>query len=143
MGLDNPENKMSKSAPSKYNRIELLDSPDEIREKIKKAVTDGEQGITYTEERKGLKNLIDIYSGCTNFLPQKIVADYKGKGFKEFKEDLAEVLISHLKPFQKRFHEISDSEVKLILKESAQKLTPIAEEKIKEVKTKMGFYNLD
>ncbi len=55
MGLDNPSKKMSKSAPSKYNRIELTDSPDAIREKIKKAVTDSGSEIIYSDEKPALK----------------------------------------------------------------------------------------
>jgi tryptophanyl-tRNA synthetase len=139
MGLDNPENKMSKSAESKYNRIELLDSEDEIREKIKRAVTDSEQTIEYKDERPALKNLINIFSLVTDKKPQEIEGDYKDKGYKEFKEDLAEAVVNFLKPFQEKYNSISDDEVLEILKRGKEKVQPLAEQKMKEVKKKVGL----
>ncbi len=143
MGLDDPLKKMSKSADSKYNRIDVLDSPDEIREKIKKSVTDAEMGISYDDNRPAVKNLINIFALTTNLRPKKIVEDFKGKGFKEFKETLAEAVVEFLKPFQKRFHELSDNEVLMILEESRKKLAPMAKKKMDEVKKKVGFVSMN
>ncbi len=139
MGLDNPSKKMSKSAPSKYNRIELTDSPDAIREKIKKAVTDSGSEIIYSDEKPALKNLINIFSSVTEKKPSDIEKDFRGKGYKEFKEELAQAIIEFLAPFQKKFFEISDSEVQFHLREGAKKLFPIAEKKMNQVKKRVGF----
>ncbi|MEA1926022.1 MAG: tryptophan--tRNA ligase [Patescibacteria group bacterium] len=139
MGLDDPAKKMSKSAQSKYNHIELLDSPDEIREKIKKAVTDSGSTIEYSDEHPAIKNLLNILSLITNTHPEKIARNFEGKGYKEFKEDLAESIIEFLSPFQKKYHETSDAEVLMQLKNGKEKLLPITEKKIKEVKEKVGF----
>lgn len=139
MGLDNPTKKMSKSAPSKYNRIEITDSPDAIREKIKKAVTDSGSEIIYSDEKPALKNLINIFSSVTEKKPSAIEKDFRGKGYKEFKEELAQAIIEFLAPFQKKFFEISDSEVEFHLKEGAKKLFPIAQKKIDQVKERVGF----
>jgi len=139
MGLDNPTKKMSKSAPSKYNRIELTDSPDTIREKIKKAVTDSGSEIAYSDEKPALKNLINIFSSVTEEKASAIEKRFQGKGYKEFKEELAQAIIDFLAPFQKKFFEISDSEVEFHLKEGAKKLFPIAQKKIDQVKERVGF----
>ncbi len=139
MGLDNPAKKMSKSAPSKYNRIELLDSPDEIREKIRKAVTDSGSAIEYSDEQPAIKNLLNIFSLITNTHPKKIASNFEDQGYKKFKEDLAGSIIEFLSPFQKKYHETSDAEVLMQLKNGKEKLLSIAEKKIKEVKKKVGF----
>ena len=139
MGLDNPNNKMSKSSLSKNSRIDLLDSPDEIKEKIKKAVTDSGNTIEYSDEKPAIKNLLNIFSLVTNLQPTKIVSRFENKGYKEFKEGLADAIIEYLSPFQKKYHEIADSEVEMILKNGAAKLTPVAEEKMKQIRRKMGM----
>lgn len=139
MGLDNPEKKMSKSAESIYNRIELLDDAESIRRKIKKAVTDSGSEIIYSDEKPALKNLINIYSSFSDKSPQEIQEMYKGKGYGDFKNDLAEVIIAFLEPFQKRYNELSDKEVVKILEKGASKVRSIAKKKIEEVKVKVGF----
>jgi len=139
MGLDKPEDKMSKSAESKYNRIELLDSPEEIREKIKRAVTDSEQTIEYKDERPALKNLINIFSLVTDKKTEEIEKEYENKGYKEFKEGLADAVVDFLKPFQGKYNSISDEEVLEILKKGKEKVQPLAEQKMKEVKEKIGL----
>lgn len=139
MGLDNPENKMSKSAESKYNRIDLMDSEEEIKDKIKRAVTDSESTIEYKDERPALKNLINIFSLVTDKKPEEIEMEYKGKGYKEFKEGLAEATIDFLKPFQEKYNSISDDEVLEVLKKGKEKARAMAEQKIEEVKEKVGL----
>lgn len=139
MGLDNPKNKMSKSAESKYNRIELMDNPEEIREKIKRAVTDSEQTIEYKDERPALKNLINIFSLVTDKKPEEIESDFKDKGYKEFKEDLAEAIINFLKPFQEKYNSISDDEVLEILEKGKEKVRGLAQQKMGEVRDRVGL----
>ena len=77
MALDNPEKKMDKSAKSKYDYIWLLDSPEDIQLKISKAVTDSESSIVFDKERKGLYNLLTIYSCITNWSKEQIEQKYK------------------------------------------------------------------
>lgn len=139
MGLDNSEKKMSKSAESVYNRIELLDDAETIRKKIKKAVTDSGSEIVYSDEKPALKNLINIYSSFSDKNPQEIEKMYAGKGYGEFKNDLAEVIISFLTPFQERYNKLSDKDVIKILEKGADKVRKIARKKIEEVKGKVGF----
>ncbi|MBT3356403.1 tryptophan--tRNA ligase [bacterium] len=139
MGLDDPNKKMSKSAPSEYNRIDLLDSADEIRNKIKKAVTDSGNTIEYTDERPAIKNLLNIFSLTSDKTPEELVTHFKGKGFKEFKEELAESIVAFLSPFQERYNAISDENVQKILDQGKTQTKKIATGKLEEVKQKMGL----
>jgi tryptophanyl-tRNA synthetase len=146
MGLDDPTKKMSKSAPSEYNYIALTDDADVIRKKIKKAVTDSGSEIIYSDDpsdaearKPALKNLINMYSLLSGNSPQEIVEMYKGKGYSDFKNDLAEVIVNFLAPFQDRLKNISDDEVLAILRDGANSARALAEQKILEVKKKMGF----
>jgi tryptophanyl-tRNA synthetase len=141
MGLDDPTKKMSKSAPSKYNRIEMMDSPDLVRDKIKKAMTDSGNEIEYCDEKPALKNLINIYSSFGSISPEEVVKKYSGKGYKEFKEDLAELLVQSLQNFQQAYCGISDEEILNTLKNNAEKARTAAKEKTAQVKAKMGFLN--
>ncbi|MEK7598343.1 MAG: tryptophan--tRNA ligase [Patescibacteria group bacterium] len=139
MGLDDPAKKMSKSAESEYNYIALTDSEEAVRRKIKKAVTDSGTEIKYADDKPALKNLINIYSLLSDKKPQEIEKLYKDKGYSEFKTDLAEVIINFLKPFQEKYNALSDEEVLKILREGAEKVRPLANKKLEEVKNKVGF----
>jgi tryptophanyl-tRNA synthetase len=139
MGLDDPLKKMSKSAGSEYNYIAMTDDADTIRKKIMKAVTDSGSEIKYAEDKPALENLINIHSVFTDKKPEEIEKMYSGKGYADFKKDLAEVIVNGLKPIQKKMKELSDEKVLEILKQGAEKVRPLAEKKMKEVKEKVGF----
>jgi tryptophanyl-tRNA synthetase len=139
MGLDDPTKKMSKSAASEYNYIALVDDAQTIRKKIKKAVTDSGSEIVYDDEKPALKNLINIYSSFAGKTPQQIEQMYEGKGYGDFKNDLADVVVEYLQPFQEKFNAISDEEVLEILKEGAKNVREIAKKKMDEVKSAVGF----
>ncbi|OGI26957.1 MAG: tryptophan--tRNA ligase [Candidatus Moranbacteria bacterium RIFOXYB1_FULL_43_19] len=139
MGLDDPKKKMSKSASSEYNYISLTDTPEIIREKIKKSVTDSGKEIKYSADKPAIKNLINIFALLDNAKPKEIVESYQGKGYAEFKKDLAEVIVGFLEPFQEKYNDIEDREVLRILEEGQAKAKKIAEEKIEEVREKVGL----
>lgn len=139
MGLDDPAKKMSKSASSEYNYIALTDSPEKIREKIKKAVTDSGKNIKYSDDQPAIKNLINIYALLDNAKPKEIVESYHGKGYAEFKKDLAEVVVGFLEPFQEKYKEIDDREVLRILEEGKEKAKKMAGEKMEEVRERVGL----
>lgn len=139
MGLDDPTKKMSKSAASEYNYIALTDDADTVRRKIKKAVTDSGSEIVYSDEKPALKNLINIYTLLSGKTAQEIEAMYAGKGYGDFKTDLAEVIVNFLTPFQERLASISDETVLEILKAGAEKVKPLAEKKLREVYEKVGL----
>jgi tryptophanyl-tRNA synthetase len=139
MGLDDPAKKMSKSASSEYNYIALTDEPEKIREKIKRAVTDSGKNVRYADDKPAIRNLINIYSLLDNAKPEEIASAYKGKGYAEFKTDLAEIIIDFLKDFQEKYENIDDREVLNILEEGRARAKKIAEVKMKEVKEKVGL----
>lgn len=139
MGLDDPTKKMSKSASSEYNYIALTDSPDTIREKIKRAVTDSGKHVRYLDEQPAIKNLLNIYALLDNAKPTEIASAYRKKGYAEFKADLAEIIVSFLEPFQEKFNSIADGEVMNILEEGKEKAGKLAKAKMEMVKEKIGL----
>ncbi|XLQ19917.1 MAG: tryptophan--tRNA ligase [Candidatus Moraniibacteriota bacterium] len=139
MGLDDPSKKMSKSATSEYNYITLMDDADVVRKKIKKAVTDSGSEIIYSDDKPALQNLINIYSLLSNKKTEEIEQKYQGKGYGDFKNELAEVIIEFLEPFQQKVNNISDEAIKEILSRGAKKANEQAEQKMKDVKEKIGF----
>lgn len=142
MGLDDPSVKMSKSASSEYNYISLSDTPDVIRRKIKKAVTDSGTTIEYNEEtRPAVSNLLAIYSALSDLSIDDIVNKYAGRGYGDFKKDLAEVVVEGLAPIQRRIHDwLSDPErLERILSEGARKAHALAEPKMAEVRRRIGL----
>lgn len=141
MGLDNPEKKMAKSAESQYNYIALLDDPSLIKKKISRAVTDSQKEIKLDPKRKGLFNLMTIYHLFSGLEASEIEDKYKGKGYKEFKEDLANIIIDALKPIQEKYNKLIKDKPYLdkILKEGADKARPIAQKTLDDVKRRIGF----
>jgi tryptophanyl-tRNA synthetase len=140
MGLDDPTKKMSKSAPSEMSRIELTDDPDKAAKKIMRAETDSGSEISYDEEKKpGISNLLAIYSLLANKEIKEVADGYEGKGYGDFKKDLAGVVKDFLVDFQKKYNAISDEEVRRVLDEGADKVRPIAEAKLRQVQERMGI----
>ena len=141
MGLDDPAKKMSKSAGSAYNYIALTDTPDEIRRKIKRAVTDSGSEVRLGADKPSLTNLLTIY-GLLAGEPAEVIAErYAGKGYAEFKQDLAEVAVQALAPFQARMRELTaDKTYTLeVLKEGAARAEAIAERTMSKVRERIGL----
>ncbi|WP_194151264.1 tryptophan--tRNA ligase [Helicobacter pylori] len=139
MGLDDPKVKMSKSHKGVNHAIFLLDEPDIIVKKIKKAATDSIGVIAFDEKREGIFNLLNIYMLLSDESPEKIEERFKNKGYGDFKKELAEVVIQSLKPIQERYREISDDEVKAVLNCGAEKARPLARATYQKAKELMGL----
>ncbi|GHP95130.1 tryptophan--tRNA ligase [Helicobacter pylori] len=139
MGLDDPKVKMSKSHQGANHAIFLLDEPDIIVRKIKKAATDSMGVIAFDEKREGVFNLLNIYMLLSNESPENIEERFKNKGYGDFKKELAEVVIQALKPIQERYREISDDEVKAVLNGGAKKAKPLAQATYQKAKELMGL----
>ena len=142
MGLDDTDKKMSKSAENPYNYLALTDEPSLIKEKIKRAVTDSGKEIIYdSKDKKGIANLLTIYSLLSEKPIKQLEKEYFCKSYVEFKNDLAEVAIDFLSPFQKKFKELKKDQnyVKKVLKEGAEKAGNIARLTMGEVKRKIGL----
>jgi tryptophanyl-tRNA synthetase len=139
MGLDDPTKKMSKSATSEYNYIALTDSPETITKKIKKAVTDNGSEIHYTLDKPAIANLMTIYHLITGLELKEIQSRFKGKGYRDFKTDLADRIIDFLKPIQEKFNAIEDNELDLIFKSGAKQAKDIASKKLKQIHQTIGL----
>jgi tryptophanyl-tRNA synthetase len=142
MGLDDPLKKMSKSAASAQSYIALSDDADTIRKKIMRAVTDTESEVRYAPETKpAVSNLLTIYHHMTGETMDKIEARFAGKGYGDFKKDLAEVVISHLAPITQRIAEFKKdpTELMAILDRGRDDARTLAEAKMKLVRSRVGL----
>ena len=143
MSLRDPTSKMSKSDKSELSRINLTDSPDEIRKKISKAVTDSIPGISYEPEtRHGISNLIRIMSVLLHCTELDIVEQYSSLSSREFKRTCADVIVQHLQPIQTRIHEMLGDREYLMkrLDTGNSNARKIAEEHTLILKNKIGMY---
>ena len=137
--LQDPAKKMSKTGGE---GIALTDEPDIIREKIKKSTTDSGKEIKFDEKEKpAISNLLTIYSLFAGKGMMELEKDYDGKSYVDFKNDLGEVIVSFLKPFQEKYKNlVADmGQIEKILKESEEKARIISEMTLKDVKKKMGL----
>jgi len=139
MSLQDPEKKMSKTGDSK-GAINIFDSPDEIRKKIMSATTDSDSIVKYDEEnKKGISNLLNIYSLFSDKDIKSIEKDFEGKGYGDFKEALSVLLIEKLKPIKERRDKITREDIERILNKGFLKAEERAEEKMKVVRKRMGL----
>jgi len=140
MGLDDPTKKMSKSATSSANYIALTDPAEIAAQKIKRAVTDSGKEIKYDKEKKtAISNLLTIYSLLSSVTIKELETSYQGKGYSEFKNDLAKVVSQFLIKLQNKFDSFTNGEIKKILHEGAAKVRPRAEATLKRAKEKLGI----
>lgn len=142
MSITDPLKKMSKSDANKNSSILLFDSEEDIRKKIKSAVTDTYKTIKYDKvKRPGISNLLTIYALLQETDVKKVEKEMQGKTYKAFKEELAELLVEKLEPFRRKREELISREVYVreILNQGERKARSIAESKMSEVRRKMGI----
>ncbi len=141
MGLDDPSKKMSKSNPNRNSCIHMMDTPEDIRKKFSKAVTDSDGQVRYDWENKpAVSNLIEIYSVFSEEEIPFIEKRYEGQGYGTFKKELAEVVIEKLQPIQEKFHQIvNSSELDRILMDGAKRASETAGTTLLAAKKAMGF----
>lgn len=141
MSLQDPLKKMSKSDENKKGFISMLDEPKQIIKKIKSAVTDSEGVVKYDKENKpGVSNLLTIYSSCTGESIESLEKKYEGKGYGDFKQDVAEAVVNLLEPIQNRYYELIESkELDTILNEGAEKASFKANKMLQKAKKAMGL----
>ncbi|WP_313341129.1 tryptophan--tRNA ligase [Sedimentibacter sp.] len=141
MSLQDPLSKMSKSDSNENAYILLSDDIDVIRRKFKRSVTDSFGVVKYSDEQPGIKNLLNIYSKITNKSYGEIVADYEGKGYAQFKDDVAEVVINELRPIQEKIDYLLKNKdyLEKIYKTGAEKADTAANKTLRKVSKKVGF----
>ena len=141
MSLQDPLKKMSKSDENPNASIYLTDDADTVVRKCKRAVTDSEACFRYSDDQPGLKNLINIYSVCTETTAEKTVAEFEGKGYGDFKLAVADAVNAVLQPLQARMAEIENDKGYLdsVIKANAEKAQYYANKTLRKVQKKVGF----
>lgn len=141
MSLQDPTKKMSKSDGNNNGCISVLDDPDTIMRKFKRAITDSEACVRYSDEKPGVKNLMEIYSCITGKTMEEIETEFSGKGYGDFKPAVAEAVIEELRPIQERFREFMQDKAYLqqCFRENAEKAGAIAQRTVSKAMKKIGF----
>jgi tryptophanyl-tRNA synthetase len=142
MGLDDPLKKMSKSEPGVGHAVALLDPPGVIRKKILRATTDSQPAVDYSALGAGVENLLNIFQAFSGWTDGQMQSHFSGVRYGDLKKQVAEMVISHLEPFQKRYNDIVSEPGYLdgVLREGAERVSPIANSTVELVKRRMGLY---
>ena len=141
MSITDPTRKMSKSdEPNSY--IAILDKPEDIRRKLKRAVTDSEGVIRYDRDNKpGVSNLLDILAAITGEDMDAIVARFEGKGYGALKEEVAEAVIAELAPVQERYYKILADKpfLEKVMQTNAERAGKMSFKMMSKVHKKLGL----
>ncbi len=141
MSLQNPEMKMSKSDSNPLGAINLLDSEEEIRGKVKKAVTDSGSSISRNAGSAAISNLLTIYASFNNQTLDQVYSELEGKSYGEFKNLLADVVVKKLLEIQKRYQEIreDDKALRKVLNQGRDYAISKSSQTLLQVKEKVGL----
>lgn len=141
MSLQEPEKKMSKSDPNENAFIAILDDPDTIRRKIKRAVTDSDTEIRLSPDKPGVSNLLSIYAAVTQQTPEQAEAYFSGKNYGALKSEVADAVIAELEPLQNKYKKIRADKAYLneVISEGSAKAAKVAYKTLGKVQKKVGF----
>lgn len=141
MNLQDPLKKMSKSDKSQSGVLRLSDSPDDIAQKIRRAVTDSGDVIKSSPDKPALTNLIALYTELSGMTPDEIEQEYEGRSYAEFKSGLADVVVGALEPIQRRHDElIANSDYLMaVLENGLSKAHAVSSSKLSEIRRKVGL----
>ena len=141
MSLQEPTSKMSKSDPNPNAYIRILDDPDAVVRKLKRAVTDSEGEITGNPERAGVYNLLSIYSACRGGTIDEAVDAFMGKGYGDLKAGVAETVNETLRPIRTEYDRLLADKAYLTeaMKTGAERASATARKTVRKVYHKMGF----
>ncbi len=141
MSLQDPSKKMSKSDENVNAYVAVLDKPDDIMRKFKRAITDSEACVRRAEGKDGVNNLMGIYSCVTGLTDEQIEKEFEGKGYGDFKAAVGEAVVEHLRPIQERYADFVKNKdyLEKCYTESAQKALAISTRTLNKVMKKVGF----
>lgn len=141
MSLQDPTKKMSKSDENVNGSIAVLDKPENIMRKFKRAVTDSEACVRRAEGKDGVNNLMSIYASVTGLTDEQIEKEFEGKGYGDFKTAVGEAVVEHLRPIRERYEQfVKDRDyLEKCYTESAQKALQISNHTLNKVMKKVGF----
>ncbi len=142
MGLDDPTRKMSKSETNPGHAIGLLDEPGVIRKKIMRATTDSNPAVDFQTMGPGVENLLAIHQAFTGWTDQQMKDHFNGLRYGDLKKTVAEAVVAGLEPLQQRYREITADPAYLssVLRDAAERVSPIANATVHTVKERMGIY---
>jgi tryptophanyl-tRNA synthetase len=145
MSLVDGTKKMSKSDPSELSRISLLDTPDNIRKKIKKCKTDPIMGLNFADDRPECNNLLGLYGILTDKSQEEVTAECSDMGWGKFKPLLTDATINALIPIQNKYQEIMTDKTYLdsVLKEGKEKAESVANITLQRVKDALGYLSIN
>jgi tryptophanyl-tRNA synthetase len=141
MSLQDPTKKMSKSDENANGYIAMLDKPEDIMRKFKRAVTDSDACVRYAEGKDGVNNLMSIYSCVTGKTYEQIENEFAGKGYGDFKTAVGEAVVEHLRPIRERFDDYMKNRdyLEQCWTEGAEKAYSISIRTLRKVMKKIGF----
>ena len=141
MSLQEPMKKMSKSDENENAYIQILDEPNRIMNKIKRAVTDSEGQIRYSDQQPGVKNLLNIYSSLSGESIESALEHFKNKGYGDLKKEVGETIVEALRPIQERFKELEKNKdyIDQIIKDNGDKANCFAQRTLRKVQKKVGL----
>lgn len=143
MSLTEPTKKMSKSSENENSYILVMDRPEDIMRKCKKAVTDSDSRVIRSAEKQGVTNLITIYAAATGKTPEAVEEEFAGKGYGAFKPAVGEAVIELLRPIRERTLELLKDKgaLEALYRQGAEKAGKRAERMLAKVHRKIGFVN--
>jgi len=141
MDLQEPTRKMSTTGGTPQGTVLVMDPPDVVAKKVRSAVTDSGREVRRGEGKQGIENLIEILSVATGEAPEAIEAAYEGKGYGDFKGDVAEAVVDLLRPIRERYLELRTDETELngILERGRERASQVADATLAEMLDAMGF----
>lgn len=141
MSLAEPEKKMSKSDPNQNANILVMDKPEDIMRKFKRAVTDSYGEVRRGADRPGINNLITIYSVATGMTPEQVEAEFAGKGYGDFKTACGEAVVEMLRPFREQVEDLMKNKDYLdqVARQGAERAERLAMRTLTKVQKKVGF----
>ncbi len=141
MSLTEPTKKMSKSAENENSYVLVMDSPDAIMRKFKRAVTDSDACVRKSPEKPGVSNLIDIYCAATGESVEEVERRFEGKGYGNFKPAVGEAVVELLRPVREETERLmaDKGELERLYRLGAQKASAVAERTLSKVHKKLGF----
>ncbi len=141
MSLSEPEKKMSKSSENANSYILVMDKPEDIMRKFKRAVTDSEGGIYRAPEKPGVSNLIDIYAAATGKTIAEVEKKFAGLGYGEFKPAVGEAVVELLRPIREGTERLlaDKGELERLYRQGAEKAARMAGRTLSKVQKKVGF----
>lgn len=141
MSLAEPDKKMSKSSPNDNSYVLVMDKPEDIMRKFKRAITDSEGGVYRSPEKPGVSNLIEIYAAVTGKTPEAVEAEFSSLGYGAFKPAVGEAVVEALRPIREETEHLLADKAYLegLYRQGAEKAAALANKTLRKVHKKVGF----